>query len=74
MTFKYYGLLRTRRVHILNHRFHVQSNDGFLAFLCFQATEGDLGVHETILGEDRRTVEVLQDVVRFPNVGISIGR
>ena len=50
----------------------MQRHDGFLAFFGFQEAQQDLGIHETILGEDRRTVGVLQDVERLLDVWISV--
>lgn len=53
---------------------HVDGDDGFLAFVGFQEGQGELAVHESVLGEDCGGVGVLEEVEGGLEVGISVGK
>ena len=52
---------------------YVEGDDGFLAFVRFQEGQGELVVHETVLGEDCGGVGVLEEVEGGLEVGITVG-
>ena len=52
---------------------YVEGDDGFLAFVRFQEGQGELAVHEAVLGEDCGGVCVLEEVEGGLEVGITIG-
>ena len=53
---------------------YVEVDDGFLAFVGFQEGQGELAVHEAVLGEDCGGVGVLEEVEGGLEVGIAIGK
>lgn len=52
---------------------YVEGDDCFLALVGFQEGQGELAVHETVLGEDCCRVGVLEEVEGGLEVGISVG-
>ena len=52
---------------------YVEGDDGFLAFVGFQEGQGELAVHEAVLGKDCGGVGVLEEVEGGLEVGIAVG-